>query len=124
MDTMFEKFGSTCSCAGLYGGPKNDITMNRYVDKEDDEFTDHSEESCLPHLVYVNYAVRALGMFRTKERLVKYCDENDIDMTKGKFFVFNTIVRPWIDDLRSYQEAKRNMPPHGGEKEEDDDDEL
>ena len=134
MNTMFGKFGSTCSCTGVKGGLRNDLTMNRYVDKEGGKFTDHSEESCLPLLGFVNYAVRALGMFRTKERLKEYCDDNNIDMKKGKFFVFNTIVRPWIDDLRSYQATKRNKPPQGddnkndddgegaGEEEEDDDD--
>jgi hypothetical protein len=118
MDTMFKKFGSTCSCTGVKGGSRNDLTMNRYVDMEDGKFTDHSEESCLPHLAFVNYAVRALGMFRTKERLEEYCRVNNIDMKKGKFFIFNTIVRPWIEDLRSHQAKKRNKPPHGGEKKE------
>jgi hypothetical protein len=104
MEEAWRKMCSLCVTTGIHDSIL-DITWNRFTDD-----LRHNEQDCISNLVRLNDAIHSHKAFRSQDTLQAYCHENDISMNQPRIVIFNTIVRPIVEQIIRVQARKFYIP--------------
>jgi hypothetical protein len=104
MEEAWRKMCSLCLTTGIHDRVL-DITWNRFTDD-----LRHNEADCISNLVRLNDAIHSHKAFHSQENIREYCEEHGISMNQHRIIIFNTIVRPIIEQIIRVQARKFHLP--------------
>jgi hypothetical protein len=104
MKEAWRKMCSLCVTTGI-ADHVLDITWNRFTDD-----LRHNEADTISNLVRLNDAIHSHKAFHSQETLQAYCDEHGIPMDQHRILIFNTMVRPIIEQIIRVQARKFHLP--------------